>query len=70
MGTLDKMFWFAVMVAAFLILLSFLHCPGQVHYELLHYALDPIRVVTLGTLFFISTILFQVCYPYCGVLMG
>ena len=66
----DKMFQAAAMVAVLLILLSFLHCIGQVHYELLHHTLNPIGVITLGTFFFISTILSQVCYPHCGVLTG
>ena len=59
------MFQAAAMVATFFIMLSFLHCPGQVHYELLHHALKPIGVITLGTLLFIGTILFQVHHLYC-----
>ena len=53
----------AAMVAMLLTLLSFLHFPGQAHYELLLHVLNPIGVVTLSTFFFISTILFQMPLP-------
>ena len=62
---MDKMFHTAAVVAAFFILLSFLHCPGQAHYELLSHVLDSIRAITLSTLFFVSAIFFQVHHPYC-----
>ena len=61
----DKMFWAAAMIAVFLILLRFLHCLGQAHYKLLCHALDSIGVISLGTFFFVSTILFQVHHLYC-----
>ena len=53
------------MVAAFLILLSLLHCLGQAHYKLICQALDSIRVIAIGTLFFVTAILLQVCHLYC-----
>ena len=65
---MDKMFQAAAVVAAFLILMSFLHCPGQTHYKLLCHVPDSIRVITLSTLFFVSSVLFQVHHQYCRVL--
>ena len=62
---MDKMFWAVAVVAVFLIVLSFLHCPGQVNYKLLCHALNFIGVIAPGTLFFVTAVLFQMCHPYC-----
>ena len=61
---MDKMFQAAAVVAVFLILLSFLHSPGKVHYKLIYHALNSVGVITLSTLLFASAILFQVCHSY------
>ena len=62
---MDKVLWATAVVAAFLILLSFLHCLGQVHYKLLCHALNSIGVIAFSALSFVSAILFQVFHPYC-----
>ena len=63
---MDKMLWTAAVVAAFLLLLSILHCPGEVHYEFLSYTLNAIRVFTLSTFFFLSVLFLQMCQLYSG----
>ena len=62
----DKMLWTAAAIAAVLLLLSILHCPGEAHYEFLRYTLNAIRVFTLNIFFFLGALFLQMHQPYSG----
>ena len=67
---MDEMLWAAAMVAAFLLLLSLLHCPGKVHYEFLSHALNSIEVFTLGPSSLLALSSSKCAIHTAGVLAG
>ena len=67
---IDKMLQTAAEVAAFLLLLSILHCHGKAYYEFLSYTLNATRVFTLSAVFFLGALFLQVCQPYNMDLAG
>ena len=61
---MDKVLQAAAVVAAFLLLLGILHCPGKEHCQFLSYAFNAIGVFTLSTFFFVGALFLLVCHPY------
>ena len=61
---MDEMLWAAAMVAAFLLLLGICHCPCKAHYKFLSHTLNSIGVFTLGALFCVGTVFFQMHHLY------
>ena len=67
---MDKMFWAAAVVAAFLLLLSILDCPSKVYYELFSHTFNAIGVFTLSASFFLVFSSSKCATCTAGVLAG